>query len=174
MTETSVSAEKTAVLECLILPFKTDGDIGFCSEDQLALKKDMLAAGVSAVEESFEAEEAKKHFGRELRLTEFAPDEAESGAREALAIAASALHWLEDSAYEDEAHRELHRYGTYVRQHFPEGCHLEWNGDAYYRTCPVDIAHKRPGFSIGFVGNRLCSICSEDVSECPHRPGRSL
>lgn len=116
--------------------------------------------------------QAKKLFGRAVRLTEVAPVEAEASGREALAVAASALYWLEGSDYESTAHDELHRYGAYVRRNFAHGCHLQWDGARYEHRCPVAIAHKRLGFSIGFVGDRLCSICAEDVSECPHRLGR--
>ena len=36
----------------------------------------------------------------------------------------------------------------------------------------VAIAHKRLGYSIGFTGQRFCSACGQDLSECEHVPGQ--
>ncbi|MHB8466748.1 MAG: hypothetical protein ACYDH6_19255 [Acidimicrobiales bacterium] len=115
---------------------------------------------------------ARKTFNKAALLTELDPAEAEALGREALAIAESAVYWLEDSEFEELAHDELHKYGRYVRTHFPGGCHLDWTGHGYEMSCPVSKAHKRMGFSIGFVGDRLCSVCGDDVSECEHVLGQ--
>lgn len=114
---------------------------------------------------------AERKFGEAARLRELAPDEAAVAIRKCLAIAASAFYWLEESAFEDEAHDDLHKYGRFAREEFADGCHLSWNGRSYEHRCPVEIAHKRLGFSIGFLGNRICSICGTDASECPHEQG---
>jgi hypothetical protein len=37
----------------------------------------------------------------------------------------------------------------------------------------VQIAHTRIGNSIGFTAQRICSLCGEDLSECPHLRGRT-
>lgn len=104
-------------------------------------------------------------------LLEHEPEHANSAARAALSAAASALNWLEDTDLEGAAHRELDAYGKWARENVPVGCQLDWSDGAYYRNCPVDLAHTRVGFSIGFVGSRICSLCDQDISECPHIPG---
>lgn len=116
--------------------------------------------------------QAKKQFGRGVRLTGLDDDEAEESLRTALATAASAFNWLEGSDFEVDAHDDLHRYGRYTRENNPSGCELGWTGSGYEHRCPVAIAHKRIGFSIGFTGQRFCSICDADLSECEHTPGR--
>lgn len=98
---------------------------------------------------------------------------AESFGRQALAGYASAMNWLEGSEHFETAHDELHDVGRYCREEFPEGCDLTAAGDDFAQTCPVSLAHKRVGFSMGFTGNAICSICDSDVTECPHRPGNS-
>lgn len=35
------------------------------------------------------------------------------------------------------------------------------------------IAHKRIGNSIGFTAQRICSLCGDDLSECPHLRGHA-
>jgi hypothetical protein len=97
--------------------------------------------------------------------------EANVAARSALWAAASALNWLEDTELQEKAHSELDAYGRWTRVNVPEGCHLEWDGNHYHRTCPVDLSHTRVGFSVNVVGKRSCSLCYEDISECPHMPG---
>ncbi len=95
--------------------------------------------------------------------------EAERLARHALALAYSAFNWLEDTSFEEQVHEELHYMGRVTRDRFPDGCTLVWTGAQYENQCPVALAHKRFGFSPGMVvGKRSCSICGEDVSECPH------
>jgi hypothetical protein len=132
------------------------------------------ADGVSWVVEQGTAKRiaAKRRFNDGIYVADLDPAEGEAIVRDALAMAASALYWLEDTEYEEAAHQELHEYGLYARENFPAGCRLHWTGRGYEQRCPVAIAHKRFGFSIGFVGNRMCGICGEDVSECAHLPGQ--
>lgn len=118
---------------------------------------------------------AKRESARDMLLEATSmsgsdPEHAEELLWAALEIAESALYWPEDTDFEDVAHEELHTYGRYVREHFPAGCHLHWNGSGYEITCPVKKAHKRMGLSPTFVGKRICSICCEPASECPHMP----
>jgi len=98
---------------------------------------------------------------------------AESFGRQALAVYASAMNWLEGSDDFDTAHNELHEVGRYCREEFPAGCDLTTDGDDFAQRCPVSLVHQRVGLSMGFTGNAICSICDLDVSECPHRPGHS-
>lgn len=111
---------------------------------------------------------AKEKFIGAMELVTLNPARAEQIGREVLSIAASALYWLEDTEFEDSAHLEMHSYGKYMRENLNSGCELFWNGSEYERRCPVDISHKRFGFSIGYVGSRMCGICGDDASECPH------
>ena len=115
--------------------------------------------------------QAKRAFGQAIYLEQLHDAGADAKAREALSIAASATYWLEDTELEEVAHEELDRYGRFVRETFPDGCILHWTGRSYEHRCPVRIAHKRFGFSIGFTAKRLCSICGSDLSECEHLPG---
>lgn len=115
---------------------------------------------------------ARRAFGQAVLRTGIDDVAADQHIRRCLDVAASALYWLEDTKLEFAAHEELHKYGRYAREHLSSGCELQWTGSGYQNACPVRIAHKRIGFSIGFVGDRLCSICRQDVSECEHLPGR--
>ncbi len=96
-------------------------------------------------------------------------DESEDLARRALSLRTSAFNWLEDTKYEEKAHKKLHQFGRPTRKRFPKGCAFVWNGSGYEQRCPVAIAHKRFGFSPSMIlGKRICSVCAEDASECPH------
>lgn len=116
--------------------------------------------------------EARQLFRQGVLLKGVDEVEAELCLRRALSVAASAFNWLEDTEYEDQAHADLHCYGTYTREHFKGNCELGWTGQSYEERCPVSVAHKRIGFSIGFTAQRFCSVCGEDLSTCEHVPGR--
>ncbi len=94
---------------------------------------------------------------------------AEKAARAALALYARSLDWAEDTDDEEEAHRVMDDAGTWVRETF--GCQLARNGTEYRQACPVALAHNRIGLSVGGSAVRVCSLCGEDLSECPHMPG---
>lgn len=99
------------------------------------------------------------------------PD-ADAKMRQGLRLLADALNHLEDSAYEEAVHRDLHVAGQAAHRLFPDSCHLTWTGDRYEHACPVALSHKRFGFSPGLrVGKKLCGLCGVDASECPHLPG---
>jgi hypothetical protein len=94
---------------------------------------------------------------------------ADNRARRALAVAVSALNWLEGTEFEADAHATLHEMGRDVRRRFPDTCVVTWTGDHYSHTCPARLSHKRFGFSPGLVvGRKTCSLCGEDSSECEH------
>ena len=114
---------------------------------------------------------ARRDFSIAQRLAISDTAAADAHARLALANARSAFDWLEDTDLADRAHDELHRYGRWVRENLAEGCSLNWTGTGYEQRCPVSLAHRRFGFSIGFTGDRICSLCGDDVSECKHLPG---
>jgi hypothetical protein len=115
--------------------------------------------------------QARRLFGQAALLEALAPDEAAVKIRECLAVAASAFYWLDRSELEEAAHSDLHKYGRFAREHFASGCEATWTGSRYELRCPVAIAHKRFGFSVGFTGKRLCSICRDDLSTCEHERG---
>lgn len=94
---------------------------------------------------------------------------AEGKAREALSAYASALNWAEDTGLEDTIHQEMDRAATWVRQTF--GCTVAREGKEYFQRCPVALAHTRVGLSVGGYARKRCSLCGDDLSECPHLPG---
>jgi hypothetical protein len=94
----------------------------------------------------------------------------ESNARDALRFAANAINLLEDTQDEDDAHRLVHEIGAFVSWHY--GCKIILEDGQWNWTCPVTLAHLRVGYSVGFTATRICSICREDISECPHLPNR--
>lgn len=110
---------------------------------------------------------ARRLFGKSVMLVGIGDTEAEATARRMLQVAASAFWNAEDSEYEDDTHHELDKYGRWVRENFV--CQLTFEDGAYYQRCPVAIAHLKVGMSIGFTAQRICSICGDDISECPHR-----
>jgi len=117
--------------------------------------------------------EARELFATAMGEAAGTDEEREVLARKALSVGTSAFNWLEDSEWEEAAHDELHAMGRRVHELFPAGCHLDWTGERYEHRCPVRLAHKRFGFSPSMrVGKKLCMICGDDVSECPHLPGR--
>lgn len=112
-------------------------------------------------------EQARAAFDASFEAVD--PPEGDHLARKALSLQFSAFNWLEDTDREEDAHRELHEMGRSTRTRFPDGCVLTWNGSSYEHRCPVRLCHKRFGFSPGMtVGKRICSICGDDISECPH------
>lgn len=95
--------------------------------------------------------------------------DAENAARAALAKFASALNWAEGGPFEQAVHARMDEAGRWVRESF--GCMLHREGTEYSQRCPVALGHNRIGLSVGGLSRKVCSICGEDFSECPHRPG---
>jgi len=88
-----------------------------------------------------------------------------------LAVSASAFWNAEDTEFESDTHEEMDFYGKWVRTTF--GCSLTFESGNHYQRCPVAIAHKRLGMSVGFtVRQRICSICGNDWADCPHSPNK--
>ena len=116
-------------------------------------------------------QQARRLYGRSSLLSDIGTPEAESVARKMLAIAASAFWNAEDTELEPVTHQEMDDYGRWVRTTF--GCRLTYESGAYHQRCPVAIAHKRVGMSVGFtVRQRICSICGADWADCPHSPNK--
>lgn len=90
-------------------------------------------------------------------------DVAEKSYRSSLAKIWEALLWEP----EEGNHRKyLHTVGRKVRDIF--GCRLEFRDGSYWITCPVMLSHTKVGLSIGGSGKSVCSICGEDIFDCPH------
>lgn len=94
---------------------------------------------------------------------------AEEQARQALDQVVRAFWWAEDTPHEDAIHELMHKLGRWVRETF--GCNVTYDQGRYEQRCPIAIGHKRFGFSVGFIARRMCSLCGDDLSECPHMPG---
>lgn len=99
-------------------------------------------------------------------------DDAAVLAEQALSSAVSGFWWAEQRPEEDAMHALLHEIGRWKRLNI--GCELSYDeAEGYQHTCLVAAAHRRMGFSIGFTGKRICSICDQDLSECPHIKSQS-
>jgi hypothetical protein len=72
---------------------------------------------------------------------------------------------------EDGEHRLMHEVGRWTRRNL--GCSFQFDGTRYSQRCPIDIAHKKFGNSVGYIAQRRCSICENELSECEHIVGRS-
>ncbi len=93
--------------------------------------------------------------------------------RAALAVGFDAFNWLEDTRYQERAHRFLHKSGAWTRRAFPRGCALVWANGGYEHRCPVALAHLRVGLSAGMIVRiKRCTFCGQDASECPHMTDR--
>lgn len=114
---------------------------------------------------------ALRRFANAQRLASEDRSLAEHEARAAIRAVVRAYWWAEDSTDDEPQHRLLHEIGSWTRRSF--GCSLDFDGTKYRQTCPIAIAHKRIGLSIGFIARRMCSICGGDLSSCPHVRGRS-
>lgn len=77
-----------------------------------------------------------------------------------------------DPALFESAHELVDEVGTLLRRHYSESCILPYRDGAYYRECPVDLAHLRVGLSPEIrVLESKCSICNLDPEDCDHVPG---
>jgi hypothetical protein len=97
-------------------------------------------------------------------------EEAEHLARQALRAAVETYWFAEGTALASAEHEYLHEIGRWTRETF--GCQLDREGAKYSTSCPVMLADKRVGFSVGVVARVVCSICGENLSECSHRRSR--
>lgn len=77
-----------------------------------------------------------------------------------------------DPALFRAAHELVDEVGALLRRHYSESCILPYRDGAYYRECPVDLAHLRVGLSPEIrVLESECSICNLDPEDCDHVPG---
>jgi hypothetical protein len=113
--------------------------------------------------------QAKHAYGQSVLCTGIDDQAAKQAAIKSLNLATRAFWNAEDSELESPLHDEMHRYGKHKRQNF--GCYLTYEAGMYHQRCPIAIAHKRFGMSVGFtVISRVCSICGEELADCDHLP----
>jgi hypothetical protein len=106
-----------------------------------------------------------------VRVANFSSSKkGEKLARKALRAAAETYWFAEETALASAEHEYLHEIGRWTRETF--GCQLDREGTQYSTSCPVMLADKRIGFSVGVVARVVCSICGENLSECSHRRSR--
>jgi hypothetical protein len=104
----------------------------------------------------------------EKAINEKKMDIAEGLYRRSLAKIREALLWEpEDESFSTY----LHDIGSKIHDIF--GCQLEFKDGLYWVTCPVLLSHSKGGFSIGGSGKEICSICGNNIFECPHVKGRA-
>jgi hypothetical protein len=114
--------------------------------------------------------DANRHLANAKHLVGHNRPRAESEARRAIDSVVRAFWWAEGSDLEDSQHELMHKIGRWTRRTF--GCRLHFDGESYTEKCPIAIAHKRFGFSPGYTARHVCSICGDDLSECPHLRSR--
>ncbi len=88
--------------------------------------------------------------------------------RKSLEKAREATQWEPDAV----AHRRyLHSLGRRVHDVF--GCEISCQDGRCRLTCPVLLSHVPFGLSIGGYKRAVCSICGQDVLDCPHIRGHT-
>jgi hypothetical protein len=131
-----------------------------------AYKKDWLRKRIRT-----EHDRASQLLDDARKLLNSSPHEAERLARDALTAAAYAYWLAEETDGAGGEHEFLHQIGRWTRETF--GCEFDWDGYQYKTSCPVRIADKRYGASPTLVADKiLCSVCDQDLSECPHSRDR--
>lgn len=92
---------------------------------------------------------------------------AESFLRQSLAKAREAVLWEPENMVHK---KNLHEIGRRVHDMF--GCQISYKEEKYWVDCPVMLSHSKGGFSVGGSGKAICSICSEEIFNCPHVKGQ--
>lgn len=70
-----------------------------------------------------------------------------------------------------EHRTHLHTLGERIHDRF--GYEVEYRDRSYWVNCPVLLSHSRGGFSVGGRGRTICSVCGEEIFNCPHVKGRA-
>lgn len=104
----------------------------------------------------------------ERHVSEGNDELAERLFRRALGKLREAVLW-EPHRVEHRTH--LHTLGERIHDRF--GCELEYRDRSYWVNCPVLLSHSRGGFSVGGRGRTICSVCGEEILNCPHVKGRA-
>lgn len=133
----------------------------------MARVNDFVARAINALGDAEAAAAEAKAL-----LVSGARKKAETRARESLGLFRKALDYSEDTREFDATHIAMDEMGFWVRANF--GCRIELKESQYQRTCPVDLAHIRVGFSPAWIiESSFCSICGEDSESCQHISGRT-
>lgn len=153
------------------------------------------STGRLRVTEWFALRERVAAFDRELgevgvaTLFDSRWEGAERAANDAVRAGATAFHCMNaglteidrlggpDNGFErqswldalDRAHALVHTAGELVGGLF--GCKLEVNDGHWMNTCGVAAAHIPLGMSAGFTARHVCTVCNEDLIDCPHQLG---
>lgn len=98
-------------------------------------------------------------------------DKAREYIKVALEYGAKAYWWSENTIYQDELHEYMHKIAKW--NHDTLGCFLEYENGKYIQRCMIAYSHKRFGISPGMYGDKICSLCDEDLAVCPHRTNRT-
>jgi len=114
--------------------------------------------------------DARREFESAKRWLPMNRAKSEEHARRALRLGAEAYWFAELTQFAEREHRALHAMGRWTVANFD--CWLDFEEGVYSTSCPVAIADVRMGLSPGFAARRICSICDDDLSECPHVRGR--
>jgi hypothetical protein len=105
-----------------------------------------------------------------LTLIQESVSEAERYARGGLKRVVDAYNFLEDDVkLESFTHQCAHNIAAFAGGAF--GCIFEYDDGVYYDSCALSMMHHRWGNSMGFTAVRRCSICHQDIDECPHLLG---
>lgn len=91
--------------------------------------------------------------------------------REALEYGAKAYWWSENTRYQDGLHDYIHKIAKW--NHDKLGCFIEYEDGKYVQRCMIAYSHKRLGISPGMYGDKICSLCDEDLSICHHKTNRT-
>ena len=105
-----------------------------------------------------------QHAERALRTERIA--DAEDLFRRSLNHLREAVLWHPEKNY---VRTYLHEVGRRIHDLF--GCTIEFKDGKYFISCPVRLSHVEVGFSVGGSAKVLCSICAEDILDCPHIKG---
>ena len=104
----------------------------------------------------------------ERHVSEGHDELAERLFRRALGKLREAVLW---EPHQVEHRTHLHTLGEHIHDRF--GCELEYRDRSYWVNCPVLLSHSRGGFSVGGRGRSICSVCGEEILNCPHVKGRA-
>lgn len=132
---------------------------------------DLEAARITATIQGYRTRANQRFAAADREAKAGRRQQAELHARHAIDASVRAFWWAEDTPAEEAQHKLMHRIGRWTRR--TVGCHVHFNGKSYEHVCPIRIAHKKVGLSIGYVTNPICSICGGELSECPHIRGRA-
>ena len=89
----------------------------------------------------------------------------------ALEYGAKAYWWSETTPHQEENHHYIHRIAKW--NHDKLCCFIEYENGKYVQRCMIAYSHKRLGISPGMYGDKICSICDQDLSMCSHKINRT-